>query len=64
MELRWHAHSPVQHPVRNLEHQLQYQLPQEILSQAPSIELLSPEWLREEIAGNVIVMWEKYQRHK
>ena len=33
---------------------------QEILSQTPEIEVLSPEWLREEIADKVKALWEKY----
>ena len=39
----------------------EFDFQQEILSQTPEIEVLSPEWLREEIAGKVKVLWEKYQ---
>lgn len=39
----------------------EFDFQQEILSQTPDIEVLSPEWLREEIAGKVKMIWEKYQ---
>jgi hypothetical protein len=40
----------------------EFDFQQEILSQSPEIEVLSPEWLREEIVGKVSVLWEKYQQ--
>ena len=42
----------------------EFDFQQEILAQTPDIEVLSPEWLREEIAEKVRVMWEKYQTKK
>ena len=39
----------------------EFDFQQEILSQTPEIEVLSPDWLREEIAGKVKALWEKYQ---
>ena len=39
----------------------EFDFQQEILSKTPEIEVLSPDWLREEIAGKVKVLWEKYQ---
>ena len=39
----------------------EFDFQQEILSKTPEIEVLSPEWLREEIADKVKVLWEKYQ---
>ncbi len=39
----------------------EFDFQQEILSQTPEIEVLSPEWLQEEIAGKVKMIWEKYQ---
>ena len=38
----------------------EFDFQQEILSKTPEIEVLSPDWLREEIAGKVKVLWEKY----
>ena len=38
----------------------EFDFQQEILSKTPEIEVLSPDWLREEIAEKVKVMWEKY----
>jgi hypothetical protein len=42
----------------------EFDFQQEILSQTPEIEVLSPEWLREEIAEKVSVLWEKYQQRE
>ncbi len=42
----------------------EFDFQQEILAQTPDIEVLSPEWLREEIAEKVRVMWKKYQTKK
>ena len=39
----------------------EFDFQQEILSQTPEIEVLSPDWLREEIAEKVKTLWEKYQ---
>ena len=39
----------------------EFDFQQEILSQTPTIEVLEPQWLREEIAGKVKGLWEKYQ---
>lgn len=38
----------------------EFDFQQEILAQTPVIEVLSLEWLREEIAGKVKALWEKY----
>jgi hypothetical protein len=40
----------------------EFDFQQEILSQTPEIEVLSPEWLREEIVGKVKALWRKYER--
>lgn len=40
----------------------EFDFQQEILSQTPEIEVLSPEWLREEVAGKVKALWEKYAK--
>ena len=42
----------------------EFDFQQEILAQTPAIEVLEPQWLREEIAEKVRVMWEKYQSKK
>jgi hypothetical protein len=42
----------------------EFDFQQEILSQTPEIEVLFPEWLREEIAEKVCVLWEKYQQRE
>ena len=39
----------------------EFDFQQEILSQTPDIEVLEPQWLREEIMEKVKVMWKKYQ---
>ena len=38
----------------------EFDFQQEILSKTPEIEVLSPDWLRVEIAGKIKVLWEKY----
>ena len=40
----------------------EFDFQQEILSQTPAIEVLEPQWLREEIAGKIKGLWEKYQK--
>ena len=42
----------------------EFDFQQEILSQTPEIEVLSPEWLREEIADKIKTLWEKYSDKK
>ena len=42
----------------------EFDFQQEILSQTPDIEVLEPQWLREEIAEKIKVMWKKYQTKK
>lgn len=37
---------------------------QEILRNGENMEVLEPQWLREEIAGTVEKMWEKYKKRK
>ncbi len=39
----------------------EFDFQQKILSKTPGIEVLSPEWLRDEIAGKIKIIWEKYQ---
>ena len=41
----------------------EFDFQQEILSQTPEIEVLSPEWLREEIAGKVKALLGKYTQN-
>ena len=41
----------------------EFDFQQEILSQSPEIEVLSPEWLREEIAGKVKALLGKYTQN-
>ena len=40
----------------------EFDFQQEILAQTPEIEVLSPEWLREEIAEKVTALWGKYAK--
>ena len=40
----------------------EFDFQQEILSQAPDVEVLEPLWLREEIAEKVKAMWAKYNK--
>ena len=42
----------------------EFDFQQEILSKTPDIEVLSPEWLREEIAEKVKTLWSKYKKGK
>ena len=42
----------------------EFDFQQEILSQTPEIEVLSPDWLREEIADKIKTLWEKYSNKK
>ena len=42
----------------------EFDFQQEILSQTPAIEVLEPQWLREEIAGKIKGLWEKYGNRK
>ena len=40
----------------------EFDFQQEILSQTPDIEVLEPQWLREEIAEKAKVLWKKYSK--
>ena len=42
----------------------EFDFQQEILSQTPEIEVLSPDWLREEIADKIKTLWDKYSNKK
>ena len=42
----------------------EFDFQQEILSKMPDIEVLSPEWLREEITEKVKTSWSKYKKGK
>lgn len=41
----------------------EFDFQQEILAQTPEIEVLSPDWLREEVAGKVKTLWKKYTQN-
>ena len=41
----------------------EFDFQQEILAKTPEIEVLSPDWLREEIARKINAIWEKYQEN-
>ena len=57
-QLQW---GPPRYSIFELRLCPEFDFQQEILSKTPEIEVLSPEWLREEIAGKIKILWEKYQ---
>ncbi|MBR5850992.1 MAG: WYL domain-containing protein [Bacteroidaceae bacterium] len=42
----------------------EYDFQQELLRHGEDVEVLEPQWLREEIAGKAKLMWEKYESEK
>ena len=42
----------------------EYDFQQELLRQGEDVEVLEPQWLREEIAGKIERMWGKYKSEK